>query len=46
MEWDVGKGSHDTYYVPATMHNFQDDIPEHDYSSATAEYGFASLRCV
>ena len=29
------------------MHNFQDDIPEHDYSSATAEYGFASLQqCV
>lgn len=47
MEWDVGKGGHDTYYVPATMHNFQDDIPEHDYSSATAEYGFASLQqCV
>lgn len=43
MEWDIGKGGHDTFYVPATMHNFQDNIPEHDYSSATAEYGFSSL---
>lgn len=43
MEWDVGEGGHDTYYVPATMHNFQDDLPEHDYSSATASYGLSSL---
>ena len=43
MEWDIGKGGHDTFYVPATMHNFQDKIPEHDYSSATATYGFSSL---
>lgn len=40
---DVGEGGHDTYYVPATMHNFQDDLPEHDYSSATASYGLSSL---
>lgn len=47
MEWDVGEGGHDTYYVPATMHNFQDDLPEHDYSSATASYGLSSLtQCV
>lgn len=43
MEWDLGAGDHDTYYAPATMHNFQDDIPEHDYSSATASYGLDSL---
>ena len=43
MEWDTGNGDHDTYYGPATMHNFQDEIPEHDYSSATACYGFDSL---
>ena len=43
MEWDVGEGGHDTYYVPATMHNFQDDIPEHDYSEATSSYGLSSL---
>jgi hypothetical protein len=43
MEWDVGDGDHDTYYVPATMHNFQDDLPEHDYSEATSTYGLASL---
>ena len=47
MEWDVGEGGHDTYYVPATMHNFQDNLPEHDYSSATASYGLSSLtQCV
>ena len=43
MEWDVGHGDHDTYYAPATMHNFQDDLPEHDYSSKTSAYGFDSL---
>lgn len=43
MEWDIGKGGHGTYYVPATMHNFQDDLPEHDYSSETAHYGLESL---
>lgn len=43
MEWDLGHGDHDTYYGPATMHNFQDDIPEHDYSSDTAHYGLSSL---
>lgn len=43
MEWDIGKGGHDTFYVPATMHNFQDQLPEHDYSSGTAEYGFDSM---
>lgn len=42
-EWDLGNGDHDTYYCPATMHNFQDDIPEHDYSEATAHYGLSSL---
>ena len=42
-EWDIGEGDHDTFYVPATMHNFQDDIPEHDYSQATAEYGLPAL---
>lgn len=47
MEWDLGEGGHDTYYVPTTMHNFQDDLPEHDYSSATASYGLSSLtQCV
>lgn len=43
MEWDLGEGGHGTYYVPATMHNFQDDIPEHDYSEATSSYGLSSL---
>lgn len=43
MEWDIGKGGHDTFYVPATMHNFQDNIPEHDYDCSTARYGFDSL---
>jgi hypothetical protein len=43
MEWDIGEGGHDTYYVPAIMHNFQDDIEEHDYSEATATYGLSSL---
>lgn len=43
MEWDLGEESDSVYYVPATMHNFQDDIPEHDYSEATSAYGFASL---
>ena len=46
MEWDLGAGDHDTYYGPATMHNFQDDIPEHDYSEATSSYGLASLTAV
>ena len=45
-EYDLGEGDHDTYYCPATMHNFQDDIPEHDYSEATSAYGFASLTNV
>lgn len=43
MEWDLGNDEHGVYYVPATMHNFQDDIPEHDYSEATSAYGLASL---
>ena len=43
MEWDIGKGGHDTFYVPATMHNFQDNIPEHAYSTAAACYGFDSM---
>ena len=43
MEWDVGDGGHDTYYVPPLMHNFQDDLPEHDYSSETSNYGLSSL---
>lgn len=42
-EWDVGEHDHGPYYVPATMHNFQDEIPEHDYSSETAHYGLESL---
>ena len=42
-EYDLGEGDHDTYFCPATMHNFQDDLPEHDYSEATSTYGFASL---
>lgn len=42
-EYDLGEGDHDTFFCPATMHNFQDDIPEHDYSEATSTYGFASL---
>lgn len=43
MEWDLGEGGHGSYYVPATMHNFQDDIPEHDYSEAASSYGLSSL---
>lgn len=44
MEWDLGaEGASSAYYVPATMHNFQDDIPEHDYSGATSFYGLSSL---
>lgn len=43
MEWDIGDGGHDTYYVPAVMHNFQDNIPEHDYTEATGAYGLSSL---
>ena len=43
MEWDIGKGGHDTFYVPATMHNFQDNIPEHAYSTQAACYGFDSM---
>lgn len=42
-EWDIGQGGHDTYYVPATMHNFQDNIEENYYSEATSTYGFSSL---
>ena len=45
-EWDVGEGDHDTFYMPPTMHNFQDDIPEHDYSGDTAKYGLSSLTSV
>ena len=45
-EWDVGHGDHDTFYCPATMHNFQDDIPEHDYSTDTAHYGLPALASV
>ena len=45
-ESDLGEGDHDTFYAPATMHNFQDDIPEHDYSEATSAYGLASLTNV
>jgi len=29
-----------------TMHNFQDDDPSHDYSSATSAYGFTSMTAV
>ncbi|MCD7885643.1 MAG: FAD-dependent oxidoreductase [Lachnospiraceae bacterium] len=43
MEWDVGQGGHDTYYVPPVMHNFQDSIEENYYSEATASYGLSSL---
>ena len=42
-EWDVGNGDFDTYYIPPTMHNFQDNIPEHDYSQETSAYGLPSL---
>ena len=45
-EYDVGEGEGGNYYVPATMHNFQDKIAEHDYSEATATYGLASLTSV
>ncbi len=45
-EYDVGEGDHDTYYCPPTMHNFQDDIPDHDYSEATSAYGLESLTNV
>ena len=45
-EWDVGHGDHDTYYCPPTMHNFQDDDPEHDYSQKTAAYGLDTLTKV
>ncbi len=44
MEWDVGEeGADGKYYIPPLMHNFQDNIPEHDYSEATSAYGFSSL---
>lgn len=44
VEWDLGEENADSaYYVPVTMHNFQDDIPEHDYSEATSSYGLSSL---
>ncbi|MCC8103212.1 MAG: FAD-dependent oxidoreductase [Clostridiales bacterium] len=43
MEWDVGQGGHDTYYVPPVMHNFQDNTEENYYSEATASYGLSSL---
>ena len=39
----MGKGDYDTYYIPATMHNFQDNIPEHDYSQDTSAYGLPAL---
>ncbi|MBQ1491180.1 MAG: FAD-binding protein, partial [Blautia sp.] len=42
-EWDVGMGDHDTYFIPPVMHNFQDNIPEHDFSQETASYGLPSL---
>lgn len=45
-EYDVNGDDHGVYYVPPTMHNFQDDIPEHDYSGATAKYGLDSLTRV
>ena len=43
MEWDIGQGGHDTFYVPAVMHNFQDNNPEHAYSVSAACYGFDSM---
>lgn len=44
VEWDLGEENPDSaYYVPVTMHNFQDNIPEHDYSEATSAYGLSSL---
>jgi len=43
MEWDVGQGGHDTYYVPPVMHNFQDNTEENYYSEATASYGLSIL---
>ena len=43
MEWDLGAEDHGVYHVVPTMHNFQDDIPEHDYSEATSAYGLSSL---
>lgn len=46
VEYDLGAGDHEPYYVPVTMHNFQDNIPEHDYSEATSTYGLASLTSV
>lgn len=45
-ESDVNGEDHGVYYVPATMHNFQDDIPEHDYSGDTAKYGLDTLSKV
>lgn len=44
MEWDLGaENAAPGYYVPATMHNFQDNLPEHDYTMQTASYGLSSL---
>lgn len=46
VETDVGEGGHDTYYVPVTMHNFQDDDPAHDFTANTAAYGLKSLSAL
>ena len=43
LEWDIGSHEHKGFYVVPTMHNFQDSIPEHDYSEKTANYGLSSL---
>lgn len=45
-EWDIGVGDHEPYYVAATMHNFQDDIPENAYSQKAAAYGLSTLNKV
>ena len=28
-EWDVGNEDYETYYIPPTMNNFQDNDPAH-----------------
>ena len=43
LEWDIGSHEHKGFYVTPTMHNFQDNIPEHDYSEKTANYGLPAL---
>ena len=43
LEWDIGSHEHKGFYVVPTMHNFQDNIPEHDYSEKTANYGLPAL---